>query len=116
LPDGLAYVVTDVYAASIPQDVEAAVRFMKNGEVLWEGVLNALLVSHCSRPKPPRMMFLPRDTLTIQLRPTKMPSHCSQNCGIGVVFYFDIETHSCRTSNSDSLPRINLGSREGLVG
>ncbi len=34
LPDGLAYIVTDAYAASIPQEVEAVVRFMKNEEVL----------------------------------------------------------------------------------
>jgi len=51
------------------------------------------------------MMFLPRDTLTIQLRPTRTPLKYVTP----VTFYFDIETYSCRTSDDkNSLPRINL--------
>jgi hypothetical protein len=94
LPNGLQYVITDIFVAA-SQSVDGLIRFIKNGiKVMWQGALNTLLVSNPSRPRAPILVYFPYDILSIQFLPATSPSAATTD-----TFYFSVEVYNCTFSS-----------------
>lgn len=67
VPKSESWVIEDIYV-SATQDVDCVVKIIKNDtdEVLRTDPINTLLVSNPSRPRYPKKVFGPFDTLSMQ--------------------------------------------------